>query len=139
MVVRLEQRGERQVDTADLIGVSLGWRTELHIIDGALRGQRYAEEMVRECISNRRDAVGQENFIFLDDNARAHRAAVVMEVLEDLQINHLPLPPRSPDLNAIKHFWDLLQRKLDNHLPYTATIRELAEVLPIAFNEIPQD
>ena len=94
---------------------------------------------MRKCISNRRDAVGQDNFIFLDDNARAYRAAVVMEALEDLQINHLPLPPRSPDLNAIEHVWDLLQRQLDNHLPHPATIRELAEILPIAFNEIPQD
>ena len=56
-----------------------GWSTER---------SKDAEEMVRECISNRRDAVGQENFIFLDDNARAHRAAVVMEALENLQINH---------------------------------------------------
>ncbi|KAJ4441886.1 hypothetical protein ANN_11746, partial [Periplaneta americana] len=53
-------------------GVSLGWRTELHIADGTLRGQRYAEEIVRESISNRPDVVGQENFVFLDDNARAH-------------------------------------------------------------------
>lgn len=41
---------------------------------------------MRECILNRRDAVGQERFIFLDDDARAHRAAVVMEALEDFQI-----------------------------------------------------
>ncbi|KAJ4449738.1 hypothetical protein ANN_01142 [Periplaneta americana] len=84
-------------------GVSLGWRTELHILDGVLRGQRYSEEMVSGCISNKRDAVGQENFIFLDDNARAHRAAVVTEALENLQINHLSLPSRSSDLNAIEN------------------------------------
>ena len=68
-----------------------------------------------------------------------HRAAVVMEALEELQINHLPLPPRSPDLNAIEHVWDLLQRQLDNHLPHPTTIRELTEILPMAFNEISQD
>ncbi|KAJ4432735.1 hypothetical protein ANN_21373 [Periplaneta americana] len=94
-----------------IVNVSLDWRTELHTIDGALRGLRYAEEMVRECISNRRNIVGQENFIFLD-NARSHRAAVVMEALEYLQINHLPLPPRSPDLNAIEHVWDCFRDNL---------------------------
>ncbi|KAJ4449598.1 hypothetical protein ANN_01001, partial [Periplaneta americana] len=56
-------------------------------------------------VSDRHDAIGQENFKFLDDNARAHRAAIVMAALEDLQISYLSLPLRFPDLNVIEHVW----------------------------------
>jgi transposase len=37
--------------------------------------------------------------VFMDDNARPHRARVVTDYLRDESITTLPWPTRSPDLN----------------------------------------
>lgn len=119
-------------------GISLGWRTDLHVFNGRVTGQRYRDEIVYEYVAHSRDFFGPENFIFLDDNARPHRAQIVLDAIEQLQIHHLPLPPLSPDLNPIEHVWDMLQRQLNTHIPHPTTLRQLAELLPTLWDEIPQ-
>lgn len=119
-------------------GISLGWRTDLHVFNGRVTGQCYRDEIVYEYVAQSQDFIGPENFMFLDDNARPHRAQIVLEALEQLQINHLPLPPVSPDLNPIEQVWDMLQRQLNTHTPHPTTRRQLAELLPILWDEIPQ-
>lgn len=53
-------------------------------------------------------------FIFIDDNARPHQAAMVLEEIENEDSLHVPLPPRSPDLNLIERTWDQLQKVIDD-------------------------
>ena len=58
-----------------------------------------------------RGAVGPE-FIFMDDNARAHRALMVDEYLESEDIQRMAWPANSPALNPIEHAWDALGRTI---------------------------
>lgn len=120
-------------------GISMDFRTDLHIINGPLTGQRYNEEIILVPVLNRANAIGRHNFILLDDNARPHRAQVVLNTFGDEEINHLSLPPLSPDLNPIEHVWDFLQRKLDEHRPRPTTRQELMDVLPVLWQQIPQE
>jgi transposase len=120
-------------------GISMNFRTDLHIIDGSLTGQRYNDDIILGPVLNRANAIGRHNFILLDDNARPHRAQVVLNTFGDEEINHLPLPPLSPDLNPIEHVWDFLQRRLDNHHPHPTTRQELRDVLPVLWQQIPQE
>ncbi|KFM73360.1 Transposable element Tc1 transposase, partial [Stegodyphus mimosarum] len=52
------------------------------------------------------------NFLFMDDNARPHRANLVDEFLESEDIKRIPWPPNSPDLNPIENLWDYLGRAI---------------------------
>ncbi|GFW96134.1 transposable element Tcb2 transposase [Trichonephila clavipes] len=63
-------------------GISIGGRTDLHIIrNGTLTGRRYADEILRPHVIPYAGAIGN-SFVFQDDNARPHRARLVENMLE---------------------------------------------------------
>ncbi|GBO06352.1 hypothetical protein AVEN_114456-1 [Araneus ventricosus] len=50
--------------------------------------------------------------IFMDDNARPHRARLVRSYLESETIPQMAWPARSQDLNPIEYVWDMLGRRI---------------------------
>ncbi|GFX32930.1 transposable element Tcb1 transposase [Trichonephila clavipes] len=48
----------------------------------------------------------------MDDNARPHHANIVDECLQSDDITRMDWPAYSPDLNPIKHVWDMLGRRI---------------------------
>ncbi|GFX31956.1 transposable element Tc1 transposase [Trichonephila clavipes] len=57
------------------------------------------------------------DFLFMDDNARPHRANLVDEFLESEDIKRIPWPANSPDLNPIENLWDYLGRAIARRHP----------------------
>ncbi|RZC38779.1 hypothetical protein BDFB_014831, partial [Asbolus verrucosus] len=55
------------------------------------------------------------------------------------EMNLFPLPPLPPDLNPVKHVWDILQNPLNSHDPHPRTVRELRDILSGFWDEIPQE
>jgi transposase len=51
------------------------------------------------------------------DNARFHQKRILRELAEACGCHILFLPPYSPDLNPIEHFWAWLKKKLRKILP----------------------
>ncbi|RZC42983.1 hypothetical protein BDFB_013274, partial [Asbolus verrucosus] len=138
------QRPEKNLDAIDIRqGYSLG-RLRVKEYTGKeeiifcrdIPNRRYEEEIITEYIVPRANAIGRENLIFLDDNARPHRAQNVMLALSNNEMNLLLLPPLSPDLNPMKHVWDMLQNRLNFHDPHPSTVRELRDILPGLCHEI---
>ncbi|GFS88916.1 transposable element Tcb2 transposase [Trichonephila clavipes] len=63
-------------------GISIGGRTDLHIIwNGTLTGRRYADEILRPHVIPYAGAIG-DSFVFQDDNARPHRVRLVENMLK---------------------------------------------------------
>lgn len=92
-------------------------KTDLRFIEGSMTGLKYAENILHSIVRLIAGSVG-EGFIFMDDNARLHRARIVNENFESETIQRMNRPSLSADLNPIEHDWNILQqRNALQHLP----------------------
>ncbi|GFX80838.1 transposable element Tcb1 transposase [Trichonephila clavipes] len=62
----------------------------------------YLDVILEQHVRLFRGAMGAE-FLFMDDNARPHRANIVDECLQSEDITRIDWPAYSPDLNPIEH------------------------------------
>ena len=105
--------------------VSYDGSTDLYIIqNGSLTGVRYRDEILDAFVRLYAGAVGQD-FVFMDDNARPHRARVATVYLEREEVDRMNWPARSPDINPIEHVWDILQRRISARLVQPQTREDL--------------
>ncbi|GFX83819.1 transposable element Tcb2 transposase [Trichonephila clavipes] len=119
-------------------GISIGGRTDLHIIrNGTLTGRRYADEILRPHVIPYAGAIG-DSFAFQDDIARPHRARLVENMLEAETIQRMEWPACSLDLNPIEHVRDMLGRRIAARPRPPATVRDLEIALLEEWNSIPQ-
>ncbi|GFX88061.1 transposable element Tcb2 transposase [Trichonephila clavipes] len=119
-------------------GISIGGRTDLHIIrNGTLTGRRYADEILRPHVIAYAGAIG-DSFVFQDDNARPHRARLVENMLEAQTIQRREWPACSSVLNPIENVWDMLGRRIAARPRPPATVRDLEIALLEEWNSIPQ-
>ncbi|GFU52500.1 transposable element Tcb1 transposase [Trichonephila clavipes] len=119
-------------------GISIGGRTDLHIIrNGTLTGRRYADEILRPHVIPYAGAFG-DSFVFQDDNARPHRSRLVENMLEAETIQRMESPACSPGLNPIEHVWDMLGRRIAARPRPPAIVQDLEIALLEEWNGIPQ-
>ena len=110
-------------------GISAQGKTDLQVIDnGTLTVLRYVNEILDVYVCPYAGAVG-ENFILMDDYARAHRARIT-----DQYLVRVEWPARSPDLNPIEHV-GICYGQLFHHAP---SVQELRQALLEEWDQIPQ-
>ncbi|GFW99368.1 transposable element Tcb1 transposase [Trichonephila clavipes] len=97
-------------------GIILGSRTDLHVQSVTMIGHIYRDIILEQHVRLFRGAMGAE-FLFMDDNARPHRANIVDECLQLEDITRMDWPAYSPDLNPIEHVWDMLGRRIAARQP----------------------
>ncbi|GFY26959.1 DDE_3 domain-containing protein [Trichonephila clavipes] len=76
--------------------------TDLHVESVTMTGHIYLDVILEEHVLVFRGTMGAE-FLFMDSNARPHRANIVDECLQSDDITLMDWPAYSPDLNPIKH------------------------------------
>ena len=119
-------------------GIILGSRTDLHVQTGTMKAQIYRDIILEQHVRLFRGAMGAE-FVFMDDNARPHRANIVNECLESEDITRMEWPAFSPDLNPIEHVWDMLGRRVAARQPPPTCVPELRRALLAEWSDLPQD
>ncbi|GFX43683.1 transposable element Tcb1 transposase [Trichonephila clavipes] len=82
-------------------GIILGSRTDLHVQRVTITGHIYRDVILEQHVRLFRMAMGAE-FLFMDDNARSHRANIVDECLQSEDITRIDWLAYSPDLNPIE-------------------------------------
>ncbi|EFA12765.1 Transposable element Tc1 transposase-like Protein [Tribolium castaneum] len=99
---------------------------------------RYRDRVIEPIIVPFFGAIGKR-FIFIDDNARPHRARIVNERIEHHGITRMEWRPCSPDINYIEHVWAEMSRRLNQLQQSPDTLQELANALQGIWEAIPQD
>ncbi|GFW54358.1 transposable element Tcb1 transposase [Trichonephila clavipes] len=97
-------------------GIILGSRTDLHVQSVTMIGHTYRDVILEQYVRLLRGAMVAE-FLFMDDNARPHRANIVDECLQSEDITRMDCPAYSPDLNPIEHVCDMLGRRIAARQP----------------------
>ena len=112
-------------------GISVQGKTNFHVIDnGTLSALSYVNEILDVYVRPYAGAVG-ENFILMDDIARAHRACITDQYLEQATIVRMEWPARSPDLNPIEH-------AVSSRPVQPASVQELRQAPLEEWDQIPQ-
>ncbi|GFV59615.1 transposable element Tc3 transposase [Trichonephila clavipes] len=119
-------------------GIILGFRTDLHVQSVTTTGHIYQNVILEQHVRLFRGTMGTE-FLFMDDNARPHRANIVDECLQSDDITRMDWPAYSSDLNPIEPVWDMLGRQIAAHQPPPICLLELRRALLDEWCNIPQD
>ena len=78
--------------------------------------------------------------MFMDDNARPHRARIVQHFLQQEAVQTIPWPAMSPDMNpTIEHVWDFICRKIHQRNPKCQHIDELRSAILQEWQQFPQE
>ncbi|GFS49453.1 transposable element Tcb1 transposase [Trichonephila clavipes] len=106
-------------------GISLGYRTDLHIFKRcSVTAVRYRDEVLEPIVRLYVAAVGP-TFVLMDDNVRLHRADIVDDYLESEGIARMARPAYLLHLNRIENLWDALGRAVSSRFSPPATLTEL--------------
>ena len=98
------------------------------IRNGAVNAIQYRDAILHPVVRPYAGAGGPD-FILMDDNARPHRARIVVDSLERETIERMNWPALSPDLKSIQHVWDQLQQRLSERQNQPQTLDELENAL----------
>ena len=77
--------------------------------------------------------------MFMDNNARPHRARIVQHVLQQEVVQTIPWPVMSPDMNPIKRVWDFIGRNINQCNPKCQNIDELRTTILQEWQQFPKN
>jgi hypothetical protein len=104
---------------------SFDCKLDLYVLDGNLTSQKYRDNVLASgVVPNFDNHALADRSMFMDDNARPHRARSVQHYLPQEAVQTIPWPAMSPDINPIEHVWDFIGRKINQRNPKCQNIDE---------------
>ena len=109
-------------------------KTNLIVVQGILNAQGYINQILEPEAVPFLQRYGPA--ILMHDNARPHVASICRQFLNRNNVNELPWPAVSPDMNPIEHIWNYLGRKVRTR-ENVHKFRDLENALIQEWNNIP--
>ena len=103
-------------------------------LEGKQTGEKYAELIENSFFYQ----VMSEKYILVHDNAAFHTAQVVKNKIDELEIDVLPWPAYSPDLNPIKNLWGHIVRSIYANGKTYDNVDALWEAIQECWENIPK-
>jgi hypothetical protein len=105
---------------------SFDCKLDLYVLDGNLTDQNYRDNVLAPRVVTHFDNHAlADRPMFMDDNARPHRARIVQHFLQQEAVQTIPCPAMSPDMNPIEHVWDFIGRQINQRNPKCQNIDKL--------------
>lgn len=89
---------------------------ELFFVDGTVNSTSYCRIMETVMLPSAHRLLGN-NFIYQQDNAPCHKSRQTMAWFQNFDVEVLPWPARSPDLNPIENVWNTIGVRLAKQKP----------------------
>jgi transposase len=119
---------------------SFDCKLDLYTFDGNLTGQKYRDNVLAPRVVPHFDNHAlADRPMFMDDNARPHRARIVQHFLQQEAVQTIPWPAMSPDMNPIAHVWDFIGRKINQRNPKCQNIDELRTAILQEWQQFPRE
>ncbi|GBM49639.1 hypothetical protein AVEN_3224-1 [Araneus ventricosus] len=103
----------------------------------SVTAHRYRDKILHPFVRPFIAAMGTDA-IFMDDNARPHRARLVRSYLEIETIPQMAWPAISTDLNHIEHVWGMFGRRIAGRSVPPGTLHKLPQALLQEWTLLPQ-
>ena len=97
--------------------ISHDCKQDLVTIQGNLTGDQYIRDVLKPVVVHFDNHTLAARPVYMDDNARPHRARAVTAYLQSEAMTSVPWPAMSSDLNPIVHIWDMLGRRIHAREP----------------------
>lgn len=106
----------------------------LYICEGMMDQHKYRGVLETRLLPQTREWFPQGNFIFMHDSAPCHKARSVTEFLDRHNVQVLPWPGNSPDLNPIENIWGFIKHGTSSK---TITTRQqmVSELIKLWFRD----
>ncbi|GBM12284.1 Transposable element Tc3 transposase [Araneus ventricosus] len=115
------------------LAVGFGGRSSLVFIKGRQNHKDYIKQLETELLPYGSDW-GGENWIHQQDGASIHSAQGVKKWFDDNNVQVLPWPAKSPDLNIVENVWAMLVERVYGQGRQYENFKELHESLDSVWN-----
>jgi len=119
-----------------LIAISGMFISVTNLTTCSMTTSRYTEMLNQHFVPGARRTFGND-YIFAQDNAPCHKSKVALEYFRENQIELLPWPAGSPDLNPIENLWGILKAKVAKR--FHRTKAQLEEFAIDEWQKMPQE
>ena len=120
--------------------VSKERNSQIYIVDQTLTAERYTallQTMLMPMVQNY-PHIGEDRPIFQQDNASVHRAHHTDEWFQQRNIDVLPWPAQSPDLNIMENVFGWLARRVYIGGRQFQTVEQLRDAIQVEWDNLDQ-